>query len=174
MAGKIIILEGIDRAGKSTFAKWLADNKGFRQFHFGKPDGNAFVEYADFLFNTVEPNAEKDDFVIDRYMYGEFVYAPIYGRKTHMDYHKLRFLESYFAKYDTRLVIAENPLDENWRLIQEENEGIITSVEAAIGIREYFRSLAKDSMLKNAVFDYTKTTALDFFNELYPVLQTEK
>lgn len=169
MAGKIIILEGIDRAGKSTFAKWLVDNKSFESYHFGKPNGNAFVNYVDFFFNVVEPNIDNKNFVVDRYMYGEFVYAPVYGRKTCMDYHKLRFLESYFAKYETRLVIAENPLEENWRLIQEENEGIITSVEMAIGIRENFRALAKDSMLQTSIFDYTKTTAENFFNEIYSV-----
>jgi len=176
MAGKIIILEGIDRTGKSTFAKWLHDYKGFESCHFGKPNGDAFVNYADFFFNTIEPDIDKKDFVVDRFMYGEFVWAPIFRRPTKMDYQKLKFLETYFAKYDTRLVIAETPLEENWRLIKEENEGVITSKEMAVGIREHFRALAASSNLTTAMFDYTAMRTDKFFDQIYPEINniTEK
>ena len=79
-----IILEGLDRTGKSSVAK-LYEQRGFRLFHFSAPDdkytdpdyvGPSYFE--DMMELYVQLSGQ--DIVFDRSIYGELVWPQVYGR----------------------------------------------------------------------------------------------
>ncbi len=75
----IIILEGCDKVGKTTYANALKKS-GFEVVKFSAPrDGeDLFNSYMSFL-ETVKSNK---NYVLDRFFIGEMVYGPIYRGKS--------------------------------------------------------------------------------------------
>jgi thymidylate kinase len=82
---RIIILEGLDRCGKSTQAKmlwkWLAKNQPYNplvQLHYsGYPTQDQSVLNYNHMFEIIE-DAPWTNFILDRSHIGEMVYAPKY------------------------------------------------------------------------------------------------
>jgi thymidylate kinase len=73
-----IILEGPDCGGKSTFAEWMADEKGAVLFHHGPYKGvqETAPIYAASLQHAID--APTDTVVLDRSWYSELVYHSIH------------------------------------------------------------------------------------------------
>ena len=71
-----IYIEGPDATGKTTLAKWLCDQYGFKYAHLTADSPNTF-EWHKKLMN--ETNT-----VFDRFCLGEVVYSKIYGREPKM------------------------------------------------------------------------------------------
>ncbi len=84
----IIILEGIDKSGKSTIANFLKEKFGFEIVKCSQPKGDAYKEYVSKL-NKVNKNT-----VFDRFCYGELVYGPLYRGKSQIDNKKLANIET--------------------------------------------------------------------------------
>lgn len=69
---KHIIIEGVDKTGKTTLANELSRIFGMPIKKFSAPkDGRAFESYADFLLN------EKTPHIIDRCYMSELAYGPV-------------------------------------------------------------------------------------------------
>jgi thymidylate kinase len=84
----LIILEGLSRTGKSTIAKNLAENNGFRSISIKNkmPD---FVENLHeyyhgmhVLANEVYRAFPEETFILDRSFLSELVYSKFFNRKT--------------------------------------------------------------------------------------------
>jgi uracil-DNA glycosylase family 4 len=71
---KLIVIEGPDGVGKTTIAKFIASESGFKYKKFSNPPNQdaAYKEYIDWL-SSRQPNT-----VCDRSWLGEFVYAPLF------------------------------------------------------------------------------------------------
>jgi len=127
-----IILDGLDRCGKTTLAK-LYEKQGYKLIHLSAPDKKYFVagytgpSYLDEMldlymrFNAV-------DTVFDRSVYGETVWPLVYNRKTQLDEEAFEILKEiednnqtkYYLLYDTdvaahwkRCVENKEPLNRN-------------------------------------------------------------
>jgi thymidylate kinase len=107
----LIIVEGCDGTGKSTFAAGLAGylrhprsgNRG-RVFveHFGPPRGDPFVEYSELLIQYI-PNMGVH-LICDRFHLGELVYGPLYRGGTQLRGSRLRTLEDMLVKRGAVLI----------------------------------------------------------------------
>lgn len=75
----LIILEGENKTGKTTIAKLLTNEHHFKYVKCSQPKGDPYVEYMDLLLKI---QRHQDDTVIDRFLYGEFVYGPLYRGKS--------------------------------------------------------------------------------------------
>ena len=71
----LIVLEGVDKAGKSTLAQELQKLLKWPVIHFGKPGPNPADEYGVFL------KQNKGNYILDRFYVGELIYAPLLRNK---------------------------------------------------------------------------------------------
>lgn len=70
MTTKHIIIEGVDKCGKTTLAKFLSEKLKMPIKKFSAPDKNPFDEYINFLLNENTPH------IIDRCYMSELAYGP--------------------------------------------------------------------------------------------------
>lgn len=80
----LIILEGVDRTGKSTLATALAEFIGGEVWHRGKPSAHPLVEYEGAL-RGYDPLDYTRHVVIDRWHVGERVWPSVFNRATRYD-----------------------------------------------------------------------------------------
>lgn len=73
----LIVLEGVDKAGKSTLASKLQEKSGWPIVHFGRPGPDPALEYISFL-------KQNQDVICDRFFIGELVYGPLLRGKQSM------------------------------------------------------------------------------------------
>ena len=91
-----IILEGIDRSGKSTVAKYF-QSKGFQYIHFAAPDkkyNDPTYLGASYFDDMVElySNLTGQDVVFDRSVWGEMVWPYVYKRRPQLGDADLTYL----------------------------------------------------------------------------------
>ena len=109
----IIILEGVDKAGKSTLAKELRTQLKWPVIHFGKPGPDPATEYFDFL------NHINENIICDRFFVGELVYGPLLRGKNSMTSLQIRVIERMCRKIGTLLIHVSPPYSViNDRLIE--------------------------------------------------------
>lgn len=75
----IIIIEGVDGTGKSTFARRLAEERGVELWHRGAPTAHNWLE--EYVLPLTEGGKTKD-VVIDRWHFGEMVWPQVMGRRS--------------------------------------------------------------------------------------------
>ena len=76
---QVIILEGENKTGKTTLANFLKDKYGFKYVKCSQPKRDPYVEYIEIIKKIARSTS---DVVIDRFIYGEFVYGPLYRGKS--------------------------------------------------------------------------------------------
>lgn len=106
-----IILEGIDRSGKSTFANILKDaafavNRKALIRHYGKPTEKSSQElYQRYVDDFNEAKAAGNDlYILDRSFFGNWVYSQFYAQ-TKLNNEHLVELQDYFFKNGTNSVL---------------------------------------------------------------------
>ncbi len=93
----IILLEGMDKVGKSTVAKHFCEKDSFEYLHLSAPaKGISREEYIKEMMLLVAGTYGKN-VVLDRTWYGELVWPFAYGRKALLDLDFCNTL-TYFAK----------------------------------------------------------------------------
>jgi len=101
-----IIIEGLDRTGKTTLARALADRWGLRYRHFSKPEEHPLEEYG----RVFEGHAR--DLVIDRFHIGETVWPTIFSRTSQLDTAMLTWLEMLLDSRGVVYVHSQRELTE--------------------------------------------------------------
>ena len=83
-----IILEGIDKTGKTSLANHLSKKFDLPIIKFSKPKGDPYEEYLNFLLTHKKPA------ILDRFYLGEEVYGPVKRGKSGLKPWQLRTLEN--------------------------------------------------------------------------------
>jgi hypothetical protein len=77
----LILLEGLDRTGKSTVAEFFHQEQGYEIIHLSAPlKGTTPDQYLQEIVDLISA-ASTRDIVLDRSHYGELVWPIVYGRK---------------------------------------------------------------------------------------------
>jgi thymidylate kinase len=115
-----IILEGLDRAGKSTVAE-LYKRKGYEVVHMSAPDkkyispGYAGPSYLDDLLEMIMGYDGKD-VVFDRSWYGEAIWPHVYNRKAMLDEEDIEVLQEYEARNAaSRILMIDTDVQAHWQ-----------------------------------------------------------
>ena len=102
----LVILEGCDMTGKTTFAEKLIQ-RGYRLKHFKQPKGeDEFYRLASFLAGL-----GKKKYVVDRFHMSEMVYGPLYRGRSLLNAEDYKRLESYIRSFDHLLILFEAPVE---------------------------------------------------------------
>lgn len=163
-----IILEGVDRSGKSTLAK-AYESQGYKYIHFDAPDkkytkpGYTGPSYLDDMIDLLV-SLSGQDVVFDRSWYGEIVWPQVYGRRsllTDEDIEVLQEIESNNSP--TRILMYDTNVESHWKRCVDNKEPLSrTQFDSAYQLYDHaaskyqFTKLTKqdvDHLLK----DNTKT-----------------
>lgn len=118
----LVLLEGLDRTGKSTVASYF-ETLGFEKIHLSAPPKGTtsdqyFQEMADLL-----SSAATKDIVLDRTHYGELVWPEIYGRKSLLDEEMIDALRDIETAVGVQRVwMTDNAIEAHWKRCVDNKE----------------------------------------------------
>jgi hypothetical protein len=101
----VVVIEGVDKTGKSSLARGLHAALGWPVEKFGPPRGDAAREYLAAL-------RQAGPFIADRFHLGESVYGPIYRGTQPMHPWSVRQIEEALMRRGALLVLmTDDPAD---------------------------------------------------------------
>jgi len=122
-----IILEGIDRSGKSSVAETFKQD-GFEVVHFEAPDkkyskpGYSGPSYVDEILELLM-GYDGQNVVFDRSHYGELIWPHVYQRKPQLTEADFEALEDYEKRNDTqKLLMVDTDVNAHWRRCVQNKE----------------------------------------------------
>lgn len=101
----LIVIEGCDRTGKTSFARAIAEVTGAAVRHAGKPDAHPLELYEASLM-SYDPRV-SDDLVLDRFHIGEHVWPAIFKRPTELTEPVARHIELFMRSRGAWYVWAQ-------------------------------------------------------------------
>lgn len=118
----LVLLEGLDRTGKSTVAAYF-ETLGFEKIHMSAPPkGTTADEYLQTMIELLSSAANRD-LVLDRTHYGELVWPQIYGRKALLDEEAIEALREIETSVGVqRLWLTDDDLKAHWQRCVDNKE----------------------------------------------------
>jgi len=155
----LIILEGLDRTGKSSVAQYFQD-KGFELIHMSAPaKGTAPDTYMGEMIDLLTSFAGRD-VVLDRSHYGELIWPAVYGRSpllTDDDMEALREIEDTLQV--NRILMHDPNSEAHWKRCVDNKEPL-TKVQF-IKARNLYNNMAdKYGFNKKTLNDFPEAVAL--------------
>lgn len=127
-----IILEGLDRTGKSSVADHYK-SQGYEIVHMSAPDkkyrepGYAGPSYLDDLLELVMEHDGKD-VIWDRSWYGEFVWPHTYGRPPMLSEEDLEVLQEFEERNEAKKILMVDPdMQAHWQRCVDNKEPLTFS-----------------------------------------------
>jgi len=149
----LIILEGIDRTGKSSVAKFYQD-KGFELIHMSAPpkgtSASAYLgEMVDLLISFT-----GRDVVLDRSHYGELVWPQVYNREALLGDDEMESLRELEDSLETeRILMHDTNTEAHWKRCVDNKEPL--TKQQFIKARTLYSSMADK-------YGFTRKTLNDF------------
>lgn len=118
----LVLVEGLDRAGKSTVAKYF-ETLGFEIVHLSAPaKGTTSDQYLQEMVDLLS-SASTKDMVLDRTHYGELIWPQIFNRKpllSEEDIEALREIENSVGVQ--RIWMTDDDLKAHWQRCVDNKE----------------------------------------------------
>lgn len=129
----MIILEGVDKSGKTTLANELAVRYKLPIKHFGIPipGSDPCKDYSSEMRYVYEPA------IYDRFLYGELVYSKVKKRETTMNTHGFYCLDMMLASVPHVVIWCRPEWEEVQRRLLLEPDGYVNIGEARQIYEEY-------------------------------------
>jgi hypothetical protein len=106
----LVVIEGLDRTGKTTLAREVSKQTGAQYMHFGAPTRHPIDEYLEPVLGY-RPGSGRH-IVMDRGYLGELVWPTIFGRQSMMTETVRKIIEVYLQRKCCLLVLAQRPVDD--------------------------------------------------------------
>lgn len=126
-----IIIEGIDKTGKSTLAKYLSKKFNLPIKKFSAPDGNPYNDYLDFIKNETKPH------IIDRFYLGELVYGPVKRGKSWLTPENVKTLELECFRQETFNILTDADIQITGQRFIQEKENFLQQADIEPIMRLY-------------------------------------
>lgn len=133
----IILIEGIDGAGKTTLAKRLERQTGW--YYMGrshKTDGK--TDLYEFYKSLIK---NHKSLILDRCWYSEMVYGPIFREHSKIDFYQMYELERLLEKGNALLIHCVGKEQTLWDRCQRRGEDFVTNRQAYHAIYKGFNKL---------------------------------
>lgn len=156
----LFVIEGTDGAGKTTLAneiEWRLEDTRHRRIirrHFGPPEQHPLAEYERWL-DFYGPNG-GEHVIIDRFHWGEMVYADYYRDGSQLGQAGYWHIEQYLRSRGALMIYACGDEPELARRQAEKNEDFLQP-EHASDVLKIFDALATNSLQDVAIYDSTRS-----------------
>lgn len=137
-----VIIEGIDKVGKSTLARELSKKLYYPVVNRLKPKSNIFIECIDFLTDT------NESMIVDRFHLSELAYGPVKRNKIRFDFRELSLIEMSMLSLNTFNIYCYNDIDFIEKKFKEDKESFLTKEDIKPVLKLFEKSLNKISILK--------------------------
>lgn len=115
----LVIIEGENKCGKTTLAKHIEKEHGFRYIKVSQPgEKGPYREYMD-LLDSLKPGEHA---VIDRFHIGEEVYGPLYRGKSGLIREQFGEIDKRIDKSNGILIHCFDSYENIAKRFEEENE----------------------------------------------------
>jgi len=155
----LIILEGLDRTGKSSVAQYFQD-KGFELIHMSAPaKGTAPDTYMGEMIDMLTGFAGRD-VVLDRSHYGELIWPNVYGREPLLSDDDMEALREIEDSLQVNRILMHDPnIEAHWKRCVDNKEPL-TKVQF-IKARNLYNGMAeKYGFNKKTLGDFPEALAL--------------
>lgn len=158
-----IIIEGLDRSGKSTLSEEISKIFGFKVVHCSKPKTNdPYKEYVD-LFKEYD----GQNVVFDRFYLGEYVYSNLYRGGCPITDFQFWVLDMMAQKNTSLLIYSKTDLEVIYNRCVLTNESVDdfnykTDLEKAHGL--FNEVIFNKTFLTPIIYDSNKDTPDQFLN----------
>jgi len=138
----LILLEGPDGSGKTTLAKQLAKQTGYKQVCFSYPKSEQ--EKAEMLSMYEKVIKSAGNVIIDRCWYSEMVYGPILRKENNISFPQMYTLERLLAKKGAMIIYCTGDRNTLWERCLKRGEDYVTDLEDFINICRGYNTLMLD------------------------------
>ena len=166
----LIILEGLDRTGKSSVAQ-LFESKGYELIHMSAPDkalsqpGYEGPTYLDQMVDLLASVGGRD-VVLDRSHYGELIWPQVYGRKSLLNDEDMEYLREIENNMDPLRILMHDPNNEaHWQRCVDNKEPLTKS--QFVKARALYSSMADK-------YGFERKTLKDFPDAVQPLPKEAK
>jgi hypothetical protein len=156
----LIMLEGLDRTGKTTLGNAIAQRLGSPVIHKGQPKSDWYMEY-------VAPLAGYGpglDLVLDRWHWGEMVWPEVFDRPGLMTMLDFRYADRVMSRLGGVAILGTGDIDALWEDALDSNEPITTLPDGRakfVDAARRFHAVAGTSTVPAYEYDYRANTNLD-------------
>lgn len=155
----LIILEGLDRTGKSSVAAYFQD-KGFELIHMSAPaKGTSPDTYMGEMVDLLTSLAGKD-VVLDRSHYGELIWPTVYGRKPLLSEEDMEALREIEDSLQVNRILMHDPnVEAHWKRCVDNKEPL-TKIQF-IKARNLYNAMAdKHGFNRKTLSDFPEASQL--------------
>ena len=150
MIPKIIILEGCDKTGKSTLAKKLSKQLGYKVVHLGVPKPKGHFQKLEKLIQD-----NPDGIIFDRFHWGDRVYTGITAKKRALTPPEFFRIKQMLGRRETVVIYCHSSQILIRRRFIEDGEELIRMKEISTILNRYNQMLVM-SNLEIIKYDFTK------------------
>jgi len=141
----LIILEGLDRTGKSSVAE-MFERQGFEVLHMSAPDkamlqpGYEGPSYLEMMVDMLSDFGGRN-IVLDRSHYGELIWPQIYGRAALLSDEDIEYLREIEVNMEVTRILMHDPNNEaHWQRCVDNKEPLTKA--QFVKARSLYSSLA--------------------------------
>ena len=153
-----IILEGLDRVGKSSVAEYYK-KLGYKIIHMHAPDKKYFkpgYNGESYLEELVQLYTKLDggNVVFDRSSYGELIWSQVYGRQQMLSEEDIDYLASIERNNNVeKILMYDSNIEAHWKRCVENNEPLTRQQFGRANI--FYERLIKDyGFVKKQLSDF--------------------
>lgn len=146
----IVILEGLERTGKTTVAEILENNFGFISFkdhnHLMEMDPSFIANRLDATLSMITALDKANvDVVLDRFHLSELIYATYYRGYNRTNFQHIKYIDEVLSHLNTKLILLERTVDDDYEEVFPRK----CSAEIIAAMQKDFRYEVDKSYIKN-------------------------
>jgi hypothetical protein len=142
-----IVLEGLDKCGKTSLANFLSKKLNLPIKKFSQPKGDPYVEYMEFLTTDFKPK------ILDRFYLGELAYGPVKRGKSGITNDERRNIELSLMAANPLLIYCETDNRTITDNFIKDGE-TFTKVSEIKALKQAFHGAINTGLLKWHIFNY--------------------
>lgn len=145
----LVIVEGADGVGKTTFVQHLVQLTGATSLHRGVPEKEPWAEYTDDLLGyRPREDAEHgvNHIVCDRWHWGELIYGPLYRGESKLGWDGFQALNEWLNRRGAIIVYLDHDHDAILRRWSKRGEDYLKPKDLAHVLEAYENIAVKSTV----------------------------